>query len=855
MKIIFEEANILYTAVPIFFGIFLLIFLYLCFTKGVRKAFIKGLPLIIIRSLQCFILLCIVAKPTLIKEIEQSTIPVLIDISESMDEREANLILDKIKKVSSTQQTTFQFIPFAGKGGVPLSQTQDFKEVKRSWYSLDIGRTNLEEGIRSVYTNGFRSVALLSDGYITVGTEESVLSFCKEKGVNIFPFFESSQITEQSSLKIIGLHAPLFVQAESSVDIRVALENSTVKQQTGTLEVRYEDKVIEKKKITLDQNVISVSSVKSDPSKEGIHEITAIFTPDDTRYPASSASTFITGESGEKILLVSSQSDEEKVLYDVLKNQSFKVETLRTIGGSLEGAAFNRYSAVILNNLPFSMLGAKKAEELSSYVKVGGGVAMVGGNRSFGLGGYKGTRIAEMLPVVPLEPRTEQKRINIAVQLVIDKSRSMSDSQKLEYAKEAAKQVVTTLKNDDYIGVIGFDSTPFIVVKLEQLASIREAAPSRIDRLFSAGKTNLLPALDEARRGLERAQAGRKHIIVLTDGKLPDAGSYYVDMARQMKRKGITLSTVMMGGYSSDDTLQGMAEAGGGSFYETPDAASLPRIFLQDIKVNTGEKTLKENSDIAVKKAQNQLYSTQLTRFPDIQGYVEVQQKSEAMLELVAVNGDKNEPLLSTWKYGQGRVTAFTSDVSGRWTGAWLRWGSFYGFWRDIVDSLRKGEISGENARFDVKQYIQNNQLFVEAIVYSEDALSGFRGEMVFPDGSRKPLLLNQAEKGRYIASFDSFTAGKYELHLFSSERKFTPVALYVSGEVFGEVKGKGFNERFLRRLASECRGQVNPDVNRISQNSEKRVQKRELDRYLFYFVIFFLFWEIWRRFRKVRML
>ena len=32
------------------------------------------------------------------------------------------------------------------------------------------------------------------------------------------------------------------------------------------------------------------------------------------------------------------------------------------------------------------------------------------------------------------------------------------------------------------------------------------------------------------------------------------------------------------------------------------------------------------------------------------------------------------DPLLVSWRYGLGKVTAFTSDLSGRWGKEWVTW-------------------------------------------------------------------------------------------------------------------------------------------------------------------------------------
>src|SRR5256885_11053999 len=90
---------------------------------------------------------------------------------------------------------------------------------------------------------------------------------------------------------------------------------------------------------------------------------------------------------------------------------------------------------------------------------------MVGGEESFGLGGYYRTPIEEALPVT-MEVKQKVEIPSLAVVLSIDRSGSMAMSTdekvtKLDLAKEAAHLVVDLLDERNEVGVMSWD-TEFI---------------------------------------------------------------------------------------------------------------------------------------------------------------------------------------------------------------------------------------------------------------------------------------------------------------------------------------------------------------------------------------------------------
>ena len=77
---------------------------------------------------------------------------------------------------------------------------------------------------------------------------------------------------------------------------------------------------------------------------------------------------------------------------------------------------------------------------------------MLGGERSFGIGGYHRTPVSDLLPV-HCDFQKEQESPSLAMVLIIDKSGSMGGA-KLELAKEAAIGTIDLLGPSDQIGVV-----------------------------------------------------------------------------------------------------------------------------------------------------------------------------------------------------------------------------------------------------------------------------------------------------------------------------------------------------------------------------------------------------------------
>src|SRR5947207_15470474 len=87
-----------------------------------------------------------------------------------------------------------------------------------------------------------------------------------------------------------------------------------------------------------------------------------------------------------------------------------------------------KYDGLILSNVSSLKLTRAQMTMIRDYVRdQGGGLIMVGGEESFGLGGYYRTPIEEALPVT-MEVKQKVEIPSLAVVLSIDRSGSMAMS-------------------------------------------------------------------------------------------------------------------------------------------------------------------------------------------------------------------------------------------------------------------------------------------------------------------------------------------------------------------------------------------------------------------------------------------
>ena len=449
----------------------------------------------------------------------------------------------------------------------------------------------------------------------------------------------------------------------------------------------------------------------------------------------------------QRVLLVERSTENARFLAEVLEGEGMKVD--RGEAARLpDGEQLDRYDAVILSDVPSDQLDEIKMRNLERYVREGGGLVFIAGETSFGDSGYAETPLEEALPI---RFQVEEKRKEVALVIVLDKSYSM-EGEKIELAKEATKAALDLLEETHFFSVVTFDWYPRVTIAL-QLAKDKERMRESISEIGASSPTRIYPALEKAYEQLAENEAKVKHIILLSDGKSqPDD---FETLVTRMAKEEISVSTVAVGDEADRELLAQIAKWGNGRDYFIKEAARVPEIFIKETQIATEKTLVEEPFRPVVKRRVESLQGIDFEEAPELRGFVSTRAKETADVLLGSASEAEAPPILARWHYGQGKAMAFTSDAKNRWANLWLDWEGFGRFWaQQVRETLRRHERN--ELGFEVERTGDEVVVTLEAI----DEEGRFRNrlhvdvEMTGSEGERSRTKLGQVAPGVYEARF-----------------------------------------------------------------------------------------------------
>ena len=528
---------------------------------------------------------------------------------------------------------------------------------------------------------------------------------------------------------------------------------------------------------------------------------------DDTIYDNNSASGLVFVGGKPRVLLVESDPRTARDFVWAMRQQEITIEVRPPEGIPRSLDELENFESVILSNVPATSLTMRQMDLLRTYVRdLGGGLIMLGGEQSFGLGGYYKTPVEEILPVRS-DFEKEKETPSLAIALVIDKSGSMG-GEKIELAKDAARSAVELLSPKDYAAVIAFDGQSFIVCPMQSAAS-SVSIDGAISTIAAGGGTSIYPAMSDAYDELHRASAKLKHVILLTDGH-SEPGDFE-GMAQQMASSGMTVSTVGVGAGADHALLESIAEIGKGRSYSCDDPQAVPQIFAKET-MTASKSAIHEIPFIPVEiMATDVLTGVDLQTAPPLLGFVVTRPKPTSQFILSTETG---EPLLVWWRYGLGMSVAFTSDAKSRWAAEWLTWPEFPTFWAQLIrHTMRQSGSLGTQIAVDHQD--GQARVTIDAIDENGNYLSQADGTLtlIHPDLSKESLPLESTAPGRYEATMPLTARGGHHLQMTLGTGDQN-LAQESRGVVVGypdELRLRPTNRALLQRIAESTGGHFHP--------------------------------------------
>jgi uncharacterized membrane protein/uncharacterized protein YegL len=744
------------------------------------------------------LILLAIAQPRLNISTTKMAVGVLVDTSASVspaDLEKASRIASAIN--SNRGSNAMRVIPFARS-----TRVADLTEAEKPWKlrltSGGAGRaTDLEaavrEAISSLPAGMLPRLALISDGMENKGSVARAAWQARQFGIPIDTYAMAGRERPPLRLESVSLPTNAFTGEPFAIDLAVSAPSPVA----ADVELFAEGRSLGITPVMLSAGVNPIRMHTSLETPGALDLSIAVRTKSGGELRVDQAVIL----RRPRVLYVSEDpAGIDSHLPGALAAAQFEV-TRATDLGNLN---FADYQLLVLNNWDLEKIPAPRKEDLEKYVKQGGGLLVVGGERNvYDEKKKKEDALDRALPAKLLPPQSAEGTV---VVLIIDKSSSM-EGPKIELARAAATGLVANLRPIDQVGVLIFDNSFRWVIPIRK-ADDQRAINALIAGITPDGGTQIAPALTEAYQKILPVESTYRHILLLTDGISEEGNSYA--LAREAKDHQVTISTIGLGADVHREYLEMIANLAEGRFYFLKDPAGLEQIVLRDVMEHTGTTAVEKTLVPQVARQTEILEGIDIEAAPPLKGYVRFEAKPSAETIL---RFDKREPLLVRWQYGLGRSAVFTSDAKTRWASDWVTWKNFDKFWsnlsRDLLPHTQAGEASVEydSASGDL---VVNYRL--GAGIDEPAALPAIY--VIGSDGFKKPIDVRKVAEGLYRGRLEiGARQGLFRVRPLVETRAFPEVGLY-RPEV--ELTEYGSNPELLKRVSEFTGGRFEPAAKNV---------------------------------------
>ncbi len=707
-------------------------------------------------------------------------------------------------------------ISFAGDAAVEKQLSTDATPpVMAQDTSLDSTRTNvaraIQVGLGILPPDAARRLVLISDGNANDGDAQQAAALAQAAGVQLQTVALSGDTGPRALIE--ALDVPPRLHAGDSFTATV--QARATQPMPATLQLLADDRLVGSQDVDL-QAGANRFIMPVDGLQAGTHVLRVVMQTDaDPRPENKTGGAYVIVDGPPSVLVVEGAAGAGQYLAEALRAAGLQVDVTSAQSGPFQPDTLNNHASVILANLPANQLTTSAMDALKNYVQThGGGLVVSGGDQAFGPGLYARTPLEDVLPV-QADLRGTSLQSGVGLVLAIDTSGSMGEdvggTTIMDLAKEAALAAAESLGPGDQIGVISFEDKSTWAIQPTP-ATQMDAITSAVNQMAPGGGDDTLGGvLNLAYDGMAGIQPKNKHVIVITDGQTPSGD--YDSIVQKMRAEGISVSTIGIGSQADTQQLQQLAQVGGGAYYDGSDPFNLPELVLKETQQLQRAAIVEQDTQPVAVNDSPILSGIDPKQLPTLRGYVATTPKPQSTVILAAPSAD---PLLVEWQYGLGRVIAWTSDASNRWSSAWLnQQGAFEPFWAQVVKRTIRPP---EDPNRQVSVSVSGSQATITL-----DALSGDEGSsqrqyvnflptnvgLVDPNGVSQQIALPQVAPGEYQAKVPVGADGVYTLQVTEDEAGGGQ-STQSSGFVVPyspEYRDLGTNDAALQTLASATGG------------------------------------------------
>ncbi|MEO6033707.1 MAG: VWA domain-containing protein [Verrucomicrobiota bacterium] len=759
------------------------------------------------------------------KPLEGMNVFFLLDRSDSVPSGQQEAAKEMVNKFSAQKKITDKagVLVFGTDAGIE-SAPNPAVNLQKIQAIIGTERTDIAGAIRlgtaAFPETGQKRLVLFSDGNENIGDAYSAMLAAKPLGVtlDVIPL----GIARANDVAVQKLGLPSTVKKGQAFEVKIFAQADQA--QSATLRLYRNEQFLGEQKVELaaGKNLFTFPQTLNEP---GFYSYNVqLDSPGDLLPQNNRASSFVHVRGNPRVLVVSSEPKPDAQLVAALQSAKLEVKSVDVSGFPATLAEIQSYDTIFLSNVSAGDLGTELMTLLESSVRdFGVGLVCIGGDQTYAAGSYRGTPLEATLPV-EMELNSKKVLPSGALVLVVHATEFPNGNQ---WARDIAFAALDSLGPMDQMGIVLWDGKNRWLFDLAKVGDKKEMG-KQITGMNPGDMGDFHGPMQMAYDALKKSNANLKHMVVFSDG---DPAAPKQQLVQDIVAEKITISTVMIGGHVSPETMTWMADQGRGRFYDVRSPGQLPQIFIKEAAVILKSAIFEEPFKPQLASSSEMLRGIGAAEYPQLRGYVCTTAKARAEIPLVT---DKGDPLLAHWQYGLGRAVAFTSDAKAKWATDWIGWEKFRQFWSQVAQwSLRRVENSDFNTEVSVDKGEGN--ISVEAI----DAQGNFRNFLnlqtvvVSPKGERQTVRLEQTGPGHYEAKFPTKEVGAYLMNLMDlkdGELRGSQI-LGASVNYSPEFSASEPNLNLLRRLAESGGGKLlEPGIdNPFLHNRLKTFQPRDL--------------------------
>ncbi len=778
---------------------------------------------LLLRTLVILALVVAIAQPSSVRRGEALTTAFVLDRSRSISPSMLKESRDFVQALIEQKKDPLDRVAAVtvGREAEIASQPDTRSIIPQQEHSGDRDASNLAAGLRQALSilppDTAKRIIIVSDGNENIGNALAEAEVAKANGIPI----DVIPIEYESPNEVVfeNLKAPTRARPGQTADLRLLLRSQ--RAASGTVFLREGGTPID---LDLDAPGHGLAiDLEAGPRTltipfllegAGTRRFEAVFEPADEAQDAilennrSTAITFVEG-TGNILVVDPSVGVESAPLVDALRQGSLEVEVVEPEALTTGADSFSGYDAIVLVNVPKWSIDGETDRLLRAYVHdLGGGLLMMGGDETFGQGGWIDSDLATVLPV-KLDPPATRQMVRGGLVLIVH---SCEMPQGNYWAQQVSIAAVEALTRLDLIGIITLVNGPEWALALQE-AGDKTKAIAAARSMIVGDMFDFDSSVSMAVKALEDSKAGQRHIIIISDGDPAPPSQKTLDWAVRAK---VTITTVMVSGHGTQQDYANMrltADKTGGHFYEVTNPKNLPQIFTKEAAVVSRSLLVEGEFTPSVSPSVTGPLRG-VTTVPGLTGYIlTIPRDGLSQIEISNKTAEGVDPIYAYWNHGLGRSIVFTSDAGTRWTKAWTSWSEYRAFWEQSVRWLLRPATP---ANAQVRTRVEGDLAIVD--LEAVDANGGFATSldpdamMIGPSGGAHSLTVVQTGPGRWRAEFPVAEAGSYLVNFGlgkGDDGRRTSVQASVSVPYPKEFRTVRDNRALLEQIADKTGGRV----------------------------------------------